>query len=324
MSALHAAKVTLLGPQRREPTLGAVVESLGLRGRLATITAGWEEREDEDRELSEHLGGRALNLEVHARGEEVYARDPELFGAMRARHDLLRRAQELYRLRLEHGMEAARELLRRCQAETQPAHLALVRQEADEAIAAVRALDAEHQRRIERVHLEFESRWRPREREHVRRHREALARELEGCEAVCVAGGHVTVLLNRMRLLGLHELWGARPLIAWSAGARVRAERVVLVHDSPPQGPGNAELLEVGLRAHRGLVPLPHADKRLRLEDRTRVSLFARRFGPQVCAVLVQGARLDWDGARWRGAPGTRRLCEDGNLADCGEQVAVA
>ena len=42
---------------------------------------------------------------------------------------------------------------------------------------------------------------------------------LAAAEALCVAGGHVTILLNRVRLLGLLELAGDLPLIAWSAGA---------------------------------------------------------------------------------------------------------
>jgi hypothetical protein len=48
------------------------------------------------------------------------------------------------------------------------------------------------------------------------------------------------------------------------------------------------------------------------------VALFARRFLPDLCVVLVQGARLDWDGERWRGTDGTRRLGTDGELLDVG------
>jgi hypothetical protein len=43
-----AANVVLLGPQRFEPTLASVVRSLGIQEDLATVTAGWQEREDED------------------------------------------------------------------------------------------------------------------------------------------------------------------------------------------------------------------------------------------------------------------------------------
>ena len=307
--------VTLIGPQRTEPTLAAVVESLGLQGRLAAITAGWEEREGEDQELRDHLGGRVVNLRVHERCERVYQADAELFGAMRERFDRQRRLQELYRVRLAHALEAARVLLRR-RADADVADL--IGAATEEALEGLRELDARHLAHVAEIHAEFEARWRPTERADVGRARDEIARDLDGCEAVCVAGGHVTVLLNRVRLLGLAQLFGERPLIAWSAGAMVVSRRVVLFHDSPPQGPGDAEVLETGLGLAPGVVALPHADKRLALGDRDRVELFARRFAPDLCAVLVHGARLDWDGVRWCGAENTRALGTHGELDDVG------
>ena len=44
---LRLVRVTLLGPQRR-PTLDTVAASLRLEGPIATITAGWQERETDD------------------------------------------------------------------------------------------------------------------------------------------------------------------------------------------------------------------------------------------------------------------------------------
>jgi hypothetical protein len=89
------------------------------------------------------------------------------------------------------------------------------------------------------------------------------------------------------------------PIFAWSAGAMAITQRVVLFHDSPPQGPGNAELLGEGLGLVPGTVVLPHAVKRLQLDDPLRVSLFARRFAPDRCVTLDQGERMIWDGRRW-------------------------
>ena len=54
-------RVVLLGPQRR-PTVDAAIRSLALDGAVATITAGWQEREADDGELSGLLGGRDTNL----------------------------------------------------------------------------------------------------------------------------------------------------------------------------------------------------------------------------------------------------------------------
>jgi len=316
-----APHVVLLGPQRIEPTLKDAVASLGIHGRVAAVTAGWEEREAEDQEMRDHLGIRVVNLRVYERGEDIYQRDPELFGAMRERHDLLRKLQELYRVRLAHELAAGRELLRRG---TPQGFEALMGPVVEEALEALRALDRQHLERIAAIHAEFDARWRPTERESVARHRAELKAQLVGCEALCVAGGHVTILLNRVRLLGLLELARGLPVIAWSAGAMVLSPRIVLFHDSPPQGFGNPEVLEAGLGAFPGVVALPHADRRLHLEDPARVAIFARRFQPEVCALLVKGARLDWDGRAWTGADGTRRLGEHGELVDVGVHEVAA
>jgi len=307
--------VVLLGPQRSDPTLKQAVDSLGIHGRVAAVTAGWEEREAEDQEMRDHLGVRVVNLKVYERAEDVYQRDPELFAAMRDRHDHLRKLQELYRLQLAHALAAGRELLRRG---TPEGFEELMGPAVDEAIEAVRELDRRHAAHIAEIHAQFDQRWRPLERDSVVRHRTELKAQLVGCEALCVAGGHVTILLNRLRLLGLLELVGDLPIIAWSAGAMVLSPRIVLFHDSPPQGFGNPEVLEAGLGAFPGVVALPHADKRLHLSDPARVAIFARRFVPDLCAVLVKGARLDWDGQRWSGTNGTRRLGEHGELVDVG------
>ena len=71
--------IIVLGPQRR-PTLDAV----GLDGPVATITAGWQEREPDDAELDALLDGRSLNLALYARWQDVLERDPEYAEAERA------------------------------------------------------------------------------------------------------------------------------------------------------------------------------------------------------------------------------------------------
>ncbi len=319
-AAQHARhRVVLLGPQRLQPTLDKAIEALHVRGSIAAITAGWEEREDEDQEMRAHLGGRTVNLQVYARVEEIMSRDPELRRAMRERADRLREQHELYRVRLVHAMAAARELQKRePQLRDGDGKSAMLEAEREAAIDAVRTLDAFHLARVAAVHAEFEAALRPLEREGVVRHRRELARILEDTSALCVAGGHVVVLLHRMRLLDVLGLAGAQPIVAWSAGAMVLGTRVVLFHDSPPQGEGNAEVYEEGLGAHAGLVPLPHAKKRLHLHDALRVSLLARRFAPDPCIALDPLTRMEWDGRSWRGDPGTLRLDERGMLVQAG------
>ena len=81
----------------------------------------------------------------------------------------------------------------------------------------------------------------------IARHRAEVAELMAGVSVLAVAGGHVVVVLNRLRLFDVVGQWGDRPLIAWSAGAMALARRVFVYHDNPPQGPANTEVLENGL-----------------------------------------------------------------------------
>ncbi|MDX1389699.1 MAG: Type 1 glutamine amidotransferase-like domain-containing protein, partial [Acidobacteriota bacterium] len=170
-----------------------------------------------------------------------------------------------------------------------------------------------------RVHDEFDRRWEPSSREAVTRHRGEIAEILARCDALVIAGGHVAVLLNRLRLFDLVPMLEHTPVVAWSAGAMTLCECIVLFHDSPPQGFGNPEILEAGLGLCPGIIPLPHARKRLRLDDPLRVTLFSLRFAPSRSIVLEQGSRLDWDGRSWNAAPGTLWLGPDGSLEAVGD-----
>lgn len=58
----------------------------------------------------------------------------------------------------------------------------------------------------------------------------------------------------------------------------VLCDRVVLFHDSPPQGRGNAEIFEAGLGLYNNMIPLPHASRRLMLDNTIRVATLAKRF----------------------------------------------
>jgi hypothetical protein len=308
-------QVVLLGPQRLQPTLNKAVAAARVSGPLAVVTAGWEERESEDQEMRDHLGAHTVNLRVYQRVEEIMAEDRELMLAIRERQDRLRVQHELYRMRLAHAMAAARELLHR---EVVDGYSEMLEAERDAALEAVRTLDGFHLMRVASTHHEFEDRMRPLERDSVERHRREIARTLQDCGALCVAGGHVVALLHRMRLLDVLGLVDDLPIFAWSAGAMALGERVVLFHDSPPHGVGNPELFEVALGAYPGVLPLPHAKKRLHLHDRLRVSLFARRFAPAQVIAFDPLTKMEWDGTRWRGDKGTLQLTERGVLVQAG------
>ncbi|MBI4862213.1 MAG: hypothetical protein HY815_18440 [Candidatus Riflebacteria bacterium] len=301
-------RVVLLGPQRLQPMVAQTVGALNLHGPVATVTAGWQEYEDEDLPLQNHLGGNTINLRLHRRGEEVFRTDPELAAAYRARQERLRQYQGFYRVRLEYALEAAQAISRRQAARD------VHEEEWQASIDAVRSLDQMHLARCRQVHADFEERWHPWDRDSIAKHRVELARQVGECTALVIAGGHVAVLLNRLKLFGIGEMVGARPVIAWSAGAMAISERVVLFHDRPPQGPGIAEVLDAGMALCPGVVPLPDPSLRLSLDDRERVSTYARRFAPAACLVMGHGARIVHDGAGWSDPSSIQKMGADGDL----------
>lgn len=280
--------ITFLGPQSQQPIVQTVLSADDAL--VSVISAGWREREGELEELErlEGMAGRQVeDLRLYRRVDDVFSRDRELFAAHRQRQTRLKEAQRLYRLRLGHALRAARELF----ASDDGALLAAERRSA---MAALRALDRHHLRRIRRIHEAFEQTWRPADRESIAPHAAELTTLIERSSAVLIAGGHVGVLLSRMRLLGVPALLAGKRLVAWSAGAMALAERVVLFHDHPPQGAGDPEVLDAGFGLVRGVVPLPHARARLRLDDPRRISLFARRFAPSLCLALESQTLLRW------------------------------
>jgi len=311
--------LAFLGPQRFRPTLARAVAALGIEGDLATVTAGWQERELEVEELHEHLGGRAVNLELHRRAELVFAGDPELAAAHHRRQELFREMQEIYVLRLDAALAGCVTL------DARPGHAQLLEQERAAAMEAVRALDLAHAARIAEVHDEFDARWRPLDRPALAAQRAEIARLVDGVSALAIAGGHVAALINRLRLFDVIGLAGERPVLAWSGGAMACASRIVLFHDHPPFGSGNAQLLDHGLGLEEALVFLPHARRRLDLADTVRTGRLARRFKDSTLAVLEDGAILTWQrGAGWSADEGCLVLGEDGALTPMRVSIAAA
>lgn len=303
--------IVLLGPQGIQRTLGPVVESAGISGDIAAITAGWEEREAEMDRLRAHLDRRVIGLQLYARAEDVFREDPEFSRAYRARRLVLRELADLHRIRLDSLKKTIRKLMK---SDGRPG---LVEPERDAAFDDLRRLDAHERGRIADIHAEFEAVWKPHEHESVMRHRREIAALLGGCEALTIAGGNVAVLLNRLRLFDVQAHVSHLSVFAWSAGAMACSEEIVLFHDDPPQGAGNPEVFGTGLGLVRGVLPLPHASKRLSLDNRVRVATFARRFEPLTCVVLDPGHGLEWDGREWRpAAGGALRLTASGDVVE--------
>lgn len=298
------ARVVLLGPQRDNPDLGRVLDDLEVGGPVALITAGRQEWEDDDGRLKEAVGRDAFNLQLYGRADEVWREDPELAHGHRALQRQVRLLRRVYNVRLDAAMEAWSEL------QQMAGEGPLLDQERDAARRAVQDLDAYHARRLGELRDGFYHRFDPLMRASVARQRDEVRRALAPAAGVVVAGGHVPLLLNRLRLFGVDHLLAGKTVVAYSGGAMALTRYVVLFHDSPPWGPGHAEVGEVGLGLVPGVVALPDGSSRLRLDDRGRVSRLAQRFEPDVCVVLDPGSRVDWDGSLH--AHGARRLTPDG------------
>ena len=313
-------RVILLGPQRR-PTVDAVARSLGLGredldGPVATVTAGWQEREPDDGELTALLGGRAVNLSLYRRWLDVQERDPQYAADGRGLVGTLAELQDLYLLRLDYALRAVYAVQRRAVAGSEVDADAF-----SEAVAAVRELDDMHLRRVNGVRGEFYARFPPHERAVIAGHREEVAAMLRDSSALVVAGGHVGVLADVLHLFNVAAFVGST-VIAWSAGAMALTDRIVLFHDRSPQGPGHPEVYGSGLSVLRDMVLLPHARARLLLDDTPRMEVFARRFAPARCVLLESGTRIELDrgggggdgtsDATW--PPGLRVIAADGRV----------
>jgi hypothetical protein len=297
--------IVLCGAQHPDPALPRVLRELGITGPAALITAGWQEREGEAGVVPDP-GVPVVELGLHARGEQVFADDAELADAYKARQLKLKLMQDFYRVRLDHAEQAARAVGVRI------ADPELVAEELIASLSVIRHIDREHLDRCRAVHAGFDAAARPQERPVVARHIEALRQLIAPAEVVVIAGGHVAVLLNRLRLFGIAELAGARPIVAWSAGAMALTERVVLFHEDPPHGQAISEVLDVGLGLARDLVVLPEPRLRLHLDDAGRVGELAQRYAPARCIAVDSGAQLWIEGGQVVRAVAAQRLDPSG------------
>lgn len=300
------SRVVLLGSRSGAPTGGPSLGELGLEGPVATVRAGWQEWEGEPHSLT--LAADGWNLRLWERADRIWQEDPELTLAHHAMQEKVRLLRRIYNVRLSHLADAYLDI----DAREGPADV--LDPERHAAFEAVRELDRRQLERVAGIRAEFEERFRPGDRHAVARERAEVAGILADTPVVAIDGGHVAVLLNRLRLFGMADLLAGRTVIACSGGAMVLSERLVLFHDSPPWGPGHAEVAEAGLGLFPDVVVLPHAEARLRLDDPTRVSRLARRVAPAPCVLLDRDTRLEWDGLRWT-IGGARHLTASGTVA---------
>ena len=301
------SRIVLLGPQASSPTLGGVVDHLGLAGPIAVITAGWQEWESEVDGVRGQLGDRIVPLRLYERAEAAWHDDVELRDAHRAMQADLRQIRELYSRQLDRAADAWMELLDATGPER------LIGPERDNALDAIQRLDAHHLNRIQAIQADFRETTRPLDRPSVARRRDQIRSDLAGCSTVVIEGGHAAVIYNRIALFDLVDDLRDKTVIGCAAGAMVLCDRIALYNDSPAIGRGNAEIGLPGFGLVPDLVVLPDATARLRLDAPRRMRRLALRLAPARCAVLDPGDRLDWDGATFR-AEGSLVVHTDGRL----------
>ncbi|CAN5576464.1 hypothetical protein BH11MYX1_BH11MYX1_21870 [soil metagenome] len=282
-------KIFLLVPQGPTPDVGSVIKDLGIVGPVAVVRAGYQERESDDEALVTALGVPAVNLTLHARGNDVFRNAGEFATAYQARQQRLRHMQGLYRTRLEGIEEAAKRISLRY---VEPDLLA-----AEERVSVdqYRYMDRDHIDRCQAVRAQFDTAWPAPDVPLIAMHRQAVRELIAPTEALVITGGHVASLLNRLQLFDVLGAAGGKPIIAWSAGAMVLSERIVLFHDYPPYGSDIAQVLDAGFGLVPGFVVLPDARRRINLEARSGIQRFARRMAPSTCVAMDHGARMVFD-----------------------------
>ncbi|MGB5491937.1 MAG: Type 1 glutamine amidotransferase-like domain-containing protein [Woeseiaceae bacterium] len=299
----------LLGPQRPTVNLDKAVTRCGIGGGpIAVISAAWQEAEGDIDDVRRRLKNPLTDLGIYHKAHELFSGDKSLHDAYRLRQDRLKEQQRLYRMRLRQLMIAARETLR-TEGDT-----AVVAAERRHAISQLRALDQHHLRQVGKIHGRFDNACNIESNALLAHQVANLEEQLANFETVLITGGNVVVLMNRLRLFGLHRLLRDKNIIAWSAGAMVLTDRIVLFHDKLPQGRRDAEIMSQGMGVLPRLVLLPNPSDRLRTRDRLRVSLFDRRFSPAICTALDSGSFLLFEGETLRESEAAKRMTRNGQF----------
>jgi hypothetical protein len=279
--------IVLLGPQGTTPDVGGVLSDLGIKGPVAVVRAGYQEREsEEDDGLVKALGVPAVNLTLHARGNDVFKTATEFASAYQARQQRLRNMQGFYRTRLEATEEAAKRISVRY---VEPE---LLEQEEKVSVDQFRHMDNDHVERCVAVKAAFDKAWPADSVESLAKHRREVRELMAPCDALVIMGGHIASLLNRLQLFGVLDNVGDKPILAWGAGAMVLMDRIVLFHDYPPYGSDIAQLLDAGFGLVPGFVVLPDARRRINLDAKSGIQRFARRMAPATCIAMDHGSRL--------------------------------
>ncbi|KAB7744051.1 hypothetical protein GA707_11360 [Nostocoides sp. F2B08] len=275
----------LLGPQRFRMTAGTVARGLAPEGTVATVTAGWRDREKDDAELDQVLGGRSRNLHLFTRLGHVVRHDRTFATAASAYNRAVDEASELYTLRLQHALDAVYAISRRSVRDD------LVDSSLRAGLQSVRDIDAWFLWVLTELEGELRADGGVDTSDVIAQHRAEVAEIIGGASLLAIAGGHVAYLSRCLRLFAV-EPPDHLPIIGWSAGAMVLTDLIVLYNDKGPEGVRPSEVWDRGLGRVHGIVAMPHARRRLQLDDTDRNTVLAHRYAPARVVLLDDGGRV--------------------------------
>ena len=275
--------VTVLGPERPNPILPTALS--GLQGPVALISAGWRYDEERDEPLRDAIGRSVINLRLYAAFRDIERDAPELVTAHARKQAALKAVKTVYRDAIVSGLAGVQKLWADRRDPSCPWF--------QQAIRHLQEVDSLFLAQAGRLHEEFAATERPFQHPLVRSICDGIENALANCSAVLVAGGHVGVLRNRMAFFGLDQSLQGKRIFAWSGGAMVLAERILLYHDYTTHGVGLAEYLDRGFGFIPGVVFLPHAEQRLDLKSKDNIAILASRLAPMRAIGLQNGGGID-------------------------------
>lgn len=310
-------RTILLGPQRFTVKATIALRSLETEGPVAVINAGWEEREDDLAELDAALDGRARNLRLFHRLGDALEKDATFATAasrFRIRHDDL---TALYRTRLDHVKEEVYAVAALVPTHPAAAHNSAAYRGLLDAVENVRRTDEWYLRELGLLYAALAEDGGTETSGVIGWHRGEIEAALSDCVAMVLPGGNIRSLMSAIRLFRV-TIPDTLPVVAWSAGAMALTDRIVLFHDFGSSAARETELFDYGLGRVRSVVVLPHARRRLRMDDANRLAILAQRFHDAECVILDDGTLLDVrDGVR----PASARIIGTDGIVRAGDAL---
>jgi len=297
-----ATNLYILGPQGPQENLVSLINQLINAGTLsknpspiAVVSTGWRHDEDSIDALVEALPINLSLLPLYGWFDLLGNKEPDLSQMHADRQKKIKQHKEFYREQLHFHMNLWKKYNIRRQAN------AAFKTEEDTAFKNLKRCDDEMLASLENIRTSYPKLQQAWLHPSAKQYHEKIKEELNRAQALLITGGHAAVLRNRFIFFGMHRLLkdfllSGKPIIAWSAGAMVLTDKIVLYYDNPPQGEGHAEILDYGIGLLPRMIFFPHAHERLNLDSSSRIKQLAKRFDPYLCIGLENGAKLHFNG----------------------------